>query len=311
MTFTRNTLLATTASILLLGMADKASALSLKDIGNAIGDVVEGAVDVVEDVGEATLEATGIPTAVRVIEGDSLDDAVSEGLDNVKDGIRSAAGATTLIDPVRQIETQLIEEVAGEDAAKVHAVTKYPTRVLEGLPSALVEYGISTTENIDNAEDAIGIPLAAALHQAHAFFDDKAEPLPDPIKRMLAVHFDQASLDAARFVVDDQPDTLNGLINLLQTKIGDSTADNHAVVIGDIIVFAKMPALDITDIRFWAHEVAHTIQYAKLGLNGFAAEYVRNYEGIEDEAHHEADEMFSKLSEVLSAVTGAAAPDAG
>lgn len=59
------------------------------------------------------------------------------------------------------------------------------------------------------------------------------------MKRLLALTFDQSHLDKVRYVVDSDGGPIAGLLNGIKDITGDIHDGNHAVVIDNIIVFAK------------------------------------------------------------------------
>ncbi|MFQ6547429.1 DUF4157 domain-containing protein [Aestuariibius sp. 2305UL40-4] len=124
--------------------------------------------------------------------------------------------------------------------------------------------------------------LTAALTQARDTYAAEADPIPSNIRGKLTLYYTAADLDPVRFIVDRSPATLPALINGAQLDAGGTA--NHAVVAGHVIVFGNPPG-DETTLYLWAHEVCHTIQYRRLGMDGFAAAYLADAEGMEAAAH--------------------------
>ncbi|MFQ6551554.1 DUF4157 domain-containing protein [Aestuariibius insulae] len=120
--------------------------------------------------------------------------------------------------------------------------------------------------------------LAATLTAARDHYGPGAKPLPPHIRTQLARYYTEADLAPVRYVVDQTGQTLPALINRAQLEAGETA--NHAVTIGPIIVFGTEPGPE-TSLYLWAHEVCHTLQYRRLGMEGFAAAYLADAAGIE------------------------------
>ena len=52
---------------------------------------------------------------------------------------------------------------------------------------------------------------------------------------------------------------------------------------GDVILF-KSDQVAETDLKIWAHELTHVMQYQRWGVDGFAERYVRDSAAVEQEA---------------------------
>ena len=106
-------------------------------------------------------------------------------------------------------------------------------------------------------------------------------PIPTGVQRALTGFFPPALLQRVRYrVIADQ----DGL-SLPQLALDHGHAD--AITLGDIILFRRDHAAQ-TDLVLWAHELTHVMQYQRWGTEGFAARYVRDYQGVEREARDNA-----------------------
>jgi len=151
------------------------------------------------------------------------------------------------------------------------------------------------------------VGLANALRQAHDYYAASAKPLPEAVRSRLAASFPKEVLDRVRVVETGEEGTLPAIINFVQTRFGDAVGGTSAVTIDDIVAFSQIP--EPSELEFWAHEVEHTVQYRRLGgIDGFAAEYARNYQGLEDEANAVAAEVAAAARKPQSPV---AAPPPG
>ena len=261
------------------------------DIRDAVEDVADGVIDIAEVVAKST----GVNMAVKLIGGDSLEEVIDEAAEDTKDLVSAASKIPTFSNPtlriVRKSYVDVVREVYGDDAAVAFEVSANTQRILEHLPSSATESLIMTLEKGDIryvAAAPAAVLVAAALRQAQEYFEDRAQPLPAKVKVGLTSHFHPHDLGQARFVVNDDPTTLNGVINWLQTTV---FGGNHAVVAGNIIIFAKAPSDGDTDLGFWAHEILHTIQFRDLGIDQFAHEYVLDHKAIEGEAEAKEAEV--------------------
>ena len=152
------------------------------------------------------------------------------------------------------------------------------------------------------------VGLASALRQAHDYYAESAKPLPDAVRSRLAATFPKPVLDRVRVALTGEEGTLPAIINLVQTRFGDAIGGTSAVTIDDIVAFSKIP--DPSELELWAHEVQHTIQYQRLGgIDGFAAEYARDYSRLEREAYAVAAEVAAAARKPQGSVA-APPPDA-
>ena len=263
-----------------------------KDVGRSLKDFGKGVADIVE----ASAKLSGVNVAAKLIKGDSPEKVIKEAWEDTKDLARATSrnpsSVTSVSGVVRQKHAEAIREVYGDDIGDVFVLSANTQRFLEHLPSSALESLIVTLEKQDLRYIAAARPaifLAAALRQAQEYFEGRAQPLPEKVKTGLSLHFDPHDLVQARYVVSDDPTTLNGIINWLQVSVFGSEGSNHAVVAGNIIVFAEAPSDD--NLGFWAHEVLHTIQFRRLGIDLFAHEYVLDHRAIEREAELKEGEV--------------------
>lgn len=143
--------------------------------------------------------------------------------------------------------------------------------------------------------------VAEYIESQHRTYREKARPLDNNQKAVMAPFFPQSVLDAARVVVlTDERVSNPGFYGEL-VKMGfppDSLPDfTHmaAVAFVDTIV-SHVPIAN----RILFHELVHVVQYDKLGLAEFAAKYVKGfltggcYEGIPLERNaYELDTRFA------------------
>jgi hypothetical protein len=64
--------------------------------------------------------------------------------------------------------------------------------------------------------------------------------------------------------------------------------DAAAITMIDVVVF-QSEADAQSDLKLWAHELTHVMQYRRWGVDGFAARYVADGNAVEREAYGNAD----------------------
>jgi hypothetical protein len=130
----------------------------------------------------------------------------------------------------------------------------------------------------DYASRALANLLEAARAQAIA---DGVKPVPALIYRSLLGYFPPLVLQRARYATG----RTEGLsLPALAFTYGDATA----MTLGEVILFRDDHAAQ-TDVKLWAHELTHVMQYQRWGMDGFATHYVQNSSAVEREASDNAD----------------------
>lgn len=119
--------------------------------------------------------------------------------------------------------------------------------------------------------------IETAREQAIA---DGVRPIPPAIYRGLLGYFPPALLQKARF-----GSTPTGRITL--PTLAFSYGDAVAITLGDVILFRDEKAAQ-ADLKLWAHELTHVMQYQRWGMEGFASQYVADNGGVEQEANENA-----------------------
>lgn len=262
-------------------------------------------VDVGEKVVKGAVAVTGLKAIEDVlIEGKSLKQSLDETLEDGKDMVRAAARTPMLVNHTINGINVITRNVLGNVAGDAIAVVSLPSMIVSALPAALVDSVISISEDAEAVEDVVGIPLNAALKQAHQALEGRARPMPGTVFALLKGTFGEDHLSEVRYLTNKETGNIAGLINALQSQFGEAFENNHAVTIGNIIVFAEEPSHKVDDAYFWAHEVQHTVQYAKLGFDGFAGEYTRNHGALEDEADQVAQKAIDEINTLLAALGG-------
>ena len=107
------------------------------------------------------------------------------------------------------------------------------------------------------------------------------------VYRSLLGYFPAALLQKCRFAVG----TTRALtLPALAFSYGDATA----ITLGDVVLF-KDERVAETDLKLWAHELTHVMQYQRWGTEGFADRYVRDSAAVEQEAIDNANRFAAWL----------------
>jgi Domain of unknown function (DUF4157) len=105
---------------------------------------------------------------------------------------------------------------------------------------------------LDYAGGALGGLIDSARQQAIA---DGVRPIPTPIYRALLGYFPSTLLRRCRFAVGN---TRALTLPALAFSYGGATA----ITLGDVILF-KSERLAETDLKVWAHELTHIMQFER------------------------------------------------
>jgi hypothetical protein len=149
-----------------------------------------------------------------------------------------------------------------------------PVRAQPAIPSGMLAY----------AGDALAALIEGARQQAIA---DGVRPIPTSVYRALLGYFPAALLRKCRFATGDSRALT---LPALAFSYGDATA----ITLGDVVLFKKEQVAD-TDLKVWAHELTHVMQYQRWGIDGFANRYVRDSNAVEQEAIDNANRFAAWL----------------
>ena len=124
--------------------------------------------------------------------------------------------------------------------------------------------------------------LARLIESARAqAIADGVQPVPSRIYRGLLGYFPDGLLRKVRF-------TAGRPGHIALPSLAFSYGDTAAVTLGDVVLF-KDPLKAQIDLKLWAHELTHVLQYQRWGIDGFAERYVRDSAEMEREAYGNAD----------------------
>jgi hypothetical protein len=149
-----------------------------------------------------------------------------------------------------------------------------PVRAQPTIASGLLDY----------AAEALAALIDGARRQAIA---DGVRPVPPVVYRSLLGYFPAALLQKCRFAVGNSRALT---LPALAFSYGDATA----ITLGDVVQFKDERTAE-TDLKVWAHELTHVMQYQRWGVDGFAEHYVRDSAAVEQEAIDNANRFAAWL----------------
>jgi hypothetical protein len=111
---------------------------------------------------------------------------------------------------------------------------------------------------------------------------DGVRPIPAAVYRGLLGYFPGWLLQRVRFA--------SGVANtgLALPTLAFTYGDAAGMTLGDVIVFRDERAAQ-NNLKLWAHELTHVMQYQRWGTDGFASRYVADRRALEREANENAD----------------------
>lgn len=112
------------------------------------------------------------------------------------------------------------------------------------------------------------------------------QPVPEDIRILLEPHFPSLDFDKVRWKPSSAGFNLGSVLTRWYLTEG-------AVVLQDVVVFSSVRGT--ADIRLWAHELTHVVQYGELGVDGFARAYVLGHAEIERQAEDNALHVMERL----------------
>lgn len=134
------------------------------------------------------------------------------------------------------------------------------------------------------AASVLGRLIEDARQQAIA---DGVRTIPPSVYRSLLGYFPAALLQRCRFAT--------GASHVLTLPaLAFSYGDATAIALGDVVLF-RSDTVAQSDLKVWAHELTHLMQYQRWGIDGFADRYVRDSQAVEKEAIDNANRFMAWL----------------
>lgn len=141
-------------------------------------------------------------------------------------------------------------------------------RSQDAIPPALIGVAAQVLANL----------IESARSQAIA---DGVQSMPSGVYRGLLGYFPDGLLRKVRF-------SAGRAERIVLPSLAFAYGDAAAVTLGDVVLF-RDPRKAQTDLKLWAHELTHVLQYQRWGVAGFAEHYVRDSHAVEKEAYDNAD----------------------
>jgi hypothetical protein len=113
-------------------------------------------------------------------------------------------------------------------------------------------------------------------------------PVPAAVHRSLLGYFPSIVLHKTRFA-EGRGDVLT------LPSPAFSRGNAAAVTLGEVVLF-KTERLAQSDLKLWAHELTHVMQYQRWGIDGFADHCVHDFSAVQQEANDNADRFMAWLS---------------
>jgi hypothetical protein len=137
---------------------------------------------------------------------------------------------------------------------------------------------------LDYAGSALAQLIEGARQRAIA---DGVRGIPPSVYRSLLGYFPAALLQRCRYATGSSRALT---LPALAFSYGDATA----LTLGDVVLFKAETAAQ-SDLKVWAHELTHVMQYQRWGVDGFAERYVRDSRAVEQEAIDNANRFIAWL----------------
>ena len=139
--------------------------------------------------------------------------------------------------------------------------------------------------DVDHAVGALTHLIETTRQQVIA---EGVRPIPTAVYRSLLGYFPPILLRKTRFA-GDRADALTSPALVFPAE------DAAAVTLGEIVLF-KTERLAQSDLKLWAHELTHVMQYQRWGIDGFADHCLHNCSAVRQEANDNADRFMAWLS---------------
>jgi hypothetical protein len=233
---------------------------------------------------------------------------VATGKESVKNGVKEIRETASI--PMEQTNNVLKAAITVKSAMHnyVSAHIGHVGSFVIDLGDFAEHYSLSTAATTNdyaamviakgNLRYILGIPLAAAIHEANDRFSGVAQPIPPDVrKELLKKGFTTKVLDRARFAVGTLEIALPNFVGKYEKYFQHQ---DMAVTVDNIIVFPRNPGTTYAEnCTWWAHEMTHVKQYTEMGVEAFAYSYSndilhkKSYQNIqlESEAIANADKI--------------------
>jgi hypothetical protein len=277
-----------------------ATAIFLSPQTNACAGFFEQVRDAVTAPVRAPLQA-----AQDIASGRPPNEVVQNQL-NIQVGAPAVAAGSTLQliqrgnDFIQSIPRDAIRNNLGDDWLRGYDTLTASQRVQQEIAFTSGRFlGQCVQTRQCNINQIGAVPVAAAMRDAYKVYIGYSAPLGPDLVQILSRVVPLPVLNAARWTVGDTPDfTAPGFLNAGYTAFGMG----HAVTLGNVMIFSAMPDLSTENGVIWLlHELFHIEQYMRYSydvlesIDGFAVDYVGNYNAMENEAQSNAVARYNLL----------------
>ena len=153
-----------------------------------------------------------------------------------------------------------------------------------------------------NPGQMLAMPVAASLRDAYKIYLPYSVPLDPRLQMVLGRAISPYIVSSVRVAFGNTPNfTAPGFLNYGHTRFGV----DHAVTIGNLIIFSRMPNLsDPSDVNWFLHEIHHVEQYASHSgqvleaIDGFAIDYLNHSNSMENNAQASADQRQIQFQQI-------------
>jgi hypothetical protein len=135
---------------------------------------------------------------------------------------------------------------------------------------------------LDRAAPALATAIRESRRQA---VERGVSAIPPQVRAALDPYFSPEVLDKVRWT------TAAGIS--LDGVLASWFSLEGAVTLGDVIAFTDGSQAQ-EDVELWAHELTHVDQYERLGIDGFAFEYLQDFRDLESQASSNAKRIMAR-----------------
>lgn len=138
-----------------------------------------------------------------------------------------------------------------------------------------VVLGQDVMRNGVSSATRLGPALAAWIQQTRDDAIERGvERMPADFREAFEGYVDSAVLDRVRWRVDAEASLLGSIFF--------QSGSVRAITLDHVILFANEE--EAGNIKLWAHELFHVMQYERWGIDGFAERFIADHRSIEREA---------------------------
>jgi hypothetical protein len=266
-----------------------ASADFFSDVGNAVTAPIRAPIQATQDL----------------LQGKPADEIVQNGL-NLQVGAPAVAVGSTLNliqqgnDFINRVPRDIIQTNLGDDWLTAYDTLTASQRIQQEMAFTQGRFlSQCLATGACSVNQMTAMPLAASLRDAYKVYFPHSQPLSPELVQILSRVVPFPILASARWTIGGIPNfTIPGFLNAGNEMMGQG----FAVTIGNIMIFSQPPDLGTQlGVTWLLHEMFHIEQYMRYSndqleaVDGFAVDYITNYDGMESEAQSNAEARYANL----------------